>query len=92
MKREVEASSDKFSFSDTGRNNKVIQLDFPGKILFLTWIDSFSSMSVTQVLQSVKTISHMTHPFHGLFPETLSVAQKELQFCKSLIFPKVLYD
>lgn len=39
MKREVEAESDKFSFSDTGRNNKVIQLGFPGKILFLTWID-----------------------------------------------------
>lgn len=39
MKREVEAASDKFSFSDTGRNNKVIQLGFPGKILFLTWID-----------------------------------------------------
>lgn len=79
MKREVKATSDKFSFSDTGRHNKVIQLGFPGKILFLTWVDSFSSMSVTQVLQSIKTISHMTHPFDGLFPETLSVAQKELQ-------------
>lgn len=76
MKREVEPASDKFSFSDTGRNNKVTQLDFPGKILFLTWIDSFSSMSVTQVLQSVKTISHMTHPFHGLFPETIGCPER----------------
>ena len=66
------------SFHSQGqvRGNEVIQLDFPGKTLFLIWIDSFSSTSVTQALQSVKTISHMTHPFHGLFPETLSVAQK----------------